>query len=121
MFMFFLQFKKEYPTIEDALPSTDVLYMTRIQRERFPTEAEYEEVQNFPTVCFFELFMSRHLPDIVCIFFPRLQVHGCYIVTPKLLTKAKEKMVVMHPLPRVNEIRYSKNILYKLCKQQFSW
>lgn len=66
--------QKEYPTIEDALPSTDVLYMTRIQRERFPTEAEYEEV------------------------------HGCYIVTPKLLTKAKEKMVVMHPLPRVNEI-----------------
>ena len=35
-----------------------------------------------------------------------LQVKGCYVLTPKVLTKAKEKMIVMHPLPRVDEIRY---------------
>lgn len=64
----------EISSIEEALPNTDVLYVTRIQKERFENVAEYSKV------------------------------HGAYIVTPKLLTKAKEKMVVMHPLPRVNEI-----------------
>lgn len=66
--------QQEFTTIEEALPNTDVLYMTRIQKERFANTEEYNKV------------------------------HGLYIVTPKLLTKAKEKMVVMHPLPRVNEI-----------------
>jgi len=66
--------QKEFSSIEEALPNTDVLYVTRIQKERFASDAEY------------------------------MKVHGSFIVTPKLLTKAKEKMVVMHPLPRVNEI-----------------
>ncbi|KAG8277028.1 hypothetical protein J6590_051929 [Homalodisca vitripennis] len=64
----------EYRTLEEVLPDTDVLYMTRIQRERFPSQEEY---------------------DKAC---------GQYVVTPQLLTKAKRKMVVMHPLPRVFEI-----------------
>lgn len=34
------------------------------------------------------------------------QVCGCFVLTPKILTKAKEKMIVMHPLPRVDEIRF---------------
>ena len=34
-----------------------------------------------------------------------VQVRGSYVLTPKVLTKAKEKMIVMHPLPRVDEIR----------------
>ena len=42
--------------------------------------------------------------EVVCVLF--LQVKGCYVLTPKVLTKAKEKMIVMHPLPRVDEIRY---------------
>uniref|UniRef100_A0A7N8XI15 Carbamoyl-phosphate synthetase 2, aspartate transcarbamylase, and dihydroorotase n=1 Tax=Mastacembelus armatus TaxID=205130 RepID=A0A7N8XI15_9TELE len=64
----------EFESIEEALPDTDVLYMTRIQKERFASEEEY-------TACF-----------------------GQFILTPHIMTVAKKKMVVMHPLPRVNEI-----------------
>ncbi|KAI5721518.1 hypothetical protein M8J77_021715 [Diaphorina citri] len=63
-----------YESLEQVLPVTDVLYMTRIQKERFPSPEEYEKS---------------------C---------GLYIVTPKIMTKAKSKMAVMHPLPRVFEI-----------------
>ena len=37
--------KTNYCSLEDALPETDVLYMTRIQRERFETQEEYDKVQ----------------------------------------------------------------------------
>ncbi|KAI9547318.1 hypothetical protein NQZ68_018542 [Dissostichus eleginoides] len=66
--------QEEFESIEEALPETDVLYMTRIQRERFASEEEYK-------ACF-----------------------GQFILTPHIMTVAKKKMVVMHPLPRVNEI-----------------
>ncbi|KAF1421172.1 CAD protein, partial [Spheniscus magellanicus] len=66
--------QEEFGSIEEALPDTDVLYMTRIQKERFRLAEEYE-------ACF-----------------------GQFILTPHIMTRAKEKMVVMHPLPRVNEI-----------------
>ncbi|KAF7990987.1 hypothetical protein HCN44_000792 [Aphidius gifuensis] len=66
--------QKDYDRLEDVLPDTDVLYMTRIQRERFTSQEEY---------------------DKVC---------GQFVVTPKLMTAAKKKMVVMHPLPRNFEI-----------------
>lgn len=66
--------QEEFTSLEQVLPDTDVLYMTRIQRERFATQQEY---------------------DKAC---------GLYVVTPQLMTKAKRKMVVMHPLPRVFEI-----------------
>lgn len=66
--------QEEFDSIEEALPETDVLYMTRIQKERFATEEEYK-------ACF-----------------------GQFILTPHIMTVAKKKMVVMHPLPRVNEI-----------------
>lgn len=66
--------QEEFQSIEEALPDTDVLYMTRIQKERFSSEEEY-------TACF-----------------------GQFILTPHIMTGAKKKMVVMHPLPRVNEI-----------------
>uniref|UniRef100_A0A096M667 Multifunctional protein CAD n=1 Tax=Poecilia formosa TaxID=48698 RepID=A0A096M667_POEFO len=66
--------QEEYDSIEEALPETDVLYMTRIQKERFGSEDEYK-------ACF-----------------------GQFILTPHIMTVAKKKMVVMHPLPRVNEI-----------------
>ncbi|ELT96818.1 hypothetical protein CAPTEDRAFT_177358 [Capitella teleta] len=66
--------QEEFRSLEEALPDTDVLYMTRIQRERFATEAAYKEAS------------------------------GHYVVTPRLMTHAKKKMVVMHPLPRVDEI-----------------
>ncbi|XP_071808094.1 multifunctional protein CAD-like [Asterias amurensis] len=64
----------EFRSIEEALPDTDVLYMTRIQQERFASKEEYE------TQC------------------------GNFILTPRIMTKAKEKMVVLHPMPRINEI-----------------
>lgn len=66
--------QEEFESIEEALPDTDVLYMTRIQKERFSSEDEYR-------ACF-----------------------GQFILTPHIMTGAKKKMVVMHPLPRVNEI-----------------
>uniref|UniRef100_D4A8A0 Multifunctional protein CAD n=1 Tax=Rattus norvegicus TaxID=10116 RepID=D4A8A0_RAT len=66
--------QEEFESIEEALPDTDVLYMTRIQKERFGSSQEYE-------ACF-----------------------GQFILTPHIMTRAKKKMVVMHPMPRVNEI-----------------
>ncbi|XP_017401070.1 CAD protein isoform X1 [Cebus imitator] len=69
-----LNLQEEFESIEEALPDTDVLYMTRIQKERFGSTQEYE-------ACF-----------------------GQFILTPHIMTRAKKKMVVMHPMPRVNEI-----------------
>ncbi|XP_006884237.1 PREDICTED: CAD protein-like, partial [Elephantulus edwardii] len=66
--------QEEFESIEEALPDTDVLYMTQIQKERFGSTQEYE-------ACF-----------------------GQFILTPHIMTWAKKKMVVMHPMPRVNEI-----------------
>jgi carbamoyl-phosphate synthase / aspartate carbamoyltransferase / dihydroorotase len=63
-----------YTTLDEILPDTDVLYMTRIQSERFASVEEYK------STC------------------------GLYVVTPKLMTRAKAKMIVMHPLPRNDEI-----------------
>ncbi len=66
--------QQEHATLDAALPDTDVLYVTRIQKERFTDLDEYEGVKN------------------------------AFIITPETLTAAKEKMIVMHPLPRVGEI-----------------
>lgn len=66
--------QKVYSTLEEILPETDVLYMTRIQKERFASEQEYK------ATC------------------------GLYVVTPQLMTRAKNRMIVMHPLPRNFEI-----------------
>ncbi len=62
--------------LEDVLPKTDVLYMTRIQKERFKSQEEYEDVMS----------------------------NGKYKLTPEMMNKGKSDMVVMHPLPRVDEI-----------------
>lgn len=64
----------EYTDLEAVLPETDVLYVTRVQKERFSDPQEYE------------------------------QVKGAYVITPETLKAAKERMIVMHPLPRVGEI-----------------
>ncbi|XP_054016836.1 CAD protein [Hylaeus anthracinus] len=64
----------KFSSLEDALPDTDVLYMTRIQKERFANPQEYR------------------------------QVCGHFVITPQLMSRAKRKMIVMHPLPRVFEI-----------------
>uniref|UniRef100_A0A023GEL5 Putative carbamoyl-phosphate synthetase 2 aspartate transcarbamylase and dihydroorotase n=1 Tax=Amblyomma triste TaxID=251400 RepID=A0A023GEL5_AMBTT len=66
--------QEDMESLEVALPDTDVLYMTRIQKERFSSAEEYEKA---------------------C---------GLFVVTPQLMTKAKKRMIVMHPLPRVFEI-----------------
>ena len=65
---------KEVATMEEVMPELDVLYMTRVQRERFFNEADY------------------------------IRLKDTYILTPDKLVPAKEDMIVMHPLPRVNEI-----------------
>jgi aspartate carbamoyltransferase catalytic subunit len=64
----------EVDSLQAAIADVDVLYMTRIQRERFPSEDEYNAVK------------------------------GCCVLTPQLMAQAKEGMRVLHPLPRVDEI-----------------
>ena len=64
----------ETPSLEDALPELDILYMTRIQRERFPDPNEYERLKD------------------------------SYVLTAEKMNLAKDSCAVLHPLPRVNEI-----------------
>ena len=82
----------ETQSLETAMPSLDILYMTRVQRERFFNEADY------------------------------IRLKDSYILTPEKLETAKPDLCVMHPLPRVNEIAcavdddpracYFKQVLY---------
>ncbi len=64
----------EVATLEEAMDQLDVLYMTRVQGERFADKAEYERLKD------------------------------SFILSPDKLVHAKESMVILHPLPRVNEI-----------------
>jgi aspartate carbamoyltransferase catalytic subunit len=68
---------RETHDVADVIENADVLYVTRVQKERFTDLAQYESVKNH------------------------------YEITPELMAKAKKKMVVMHPLPRVGEIHYA--------------
>lgn len=78
--------------LEEVMPELDILYMTRVQRERFFNEEDY------------------------------LRLKDSYILTPEKLVNAKEDLSIMHPLPRVNEISvaidkdpracYFKQVLY---------
>lgn len=65
---------QEVRDLEAALPELDILYMTRVQRERFFNEADY------------------------------VRLKDTYILTPDKLDGAKQDLCIMHPLPRVNEI-----------------
>jgi aspartate carbamoyltransferase catalytic subunit len=64
----------EFSTLEKVLPETDVLYVTRVQKERFEDPADYEKVKS------------------------------AYVIDPAIMQAAKQDMIVMHPLPRVTEI-----------------
>lgn len=66
--------QKEYETLDPVLPATDVLYVTRVQKERFEDLREYDKVKD------------------------------AYVITAETMKAAKERMIVMHPLPRVGEI-----------------
>lgn len=68
---------RETHDVADVIQNADVLYVTRVQKERFADLSQYEEVKDF------------------------------YEITTDLMSKAKKKMVVMHPLPRVGEIHYA--------------
>jgi aspartate carbamoyltransferase catalytic subunit len=65
---------RETESLTDAIPVCDVLYMTRIQRERFADSSEYDRLKD------------------------------AYVLTRDMLTSSKESITIMHPLPRVNEI-----------------
>ena len=65
---------RETESLLEAMPELDILYMTRVQRERFFNEADY------------------------------VRLKDTYILTPDKLTGAKEDLSILHPLPRVNEI-----------------
>ena len=64
----------ETRSLEEAMPELDILYMTRVQKERFFNEEDY------------------------------LRLKDIYILTPEKLKTAKADMAILHPLPRVNEI-----------------
>jgi len=64
----------ETASLEDSIPEVDVLYMSRVQRERFISEEEYLRLKDF------------------------------FILTKEKMALAKPDMIVMHPLPRINEI-----------------
>ena len=65
---------QEVETIEEVMGTLDILYMTRVQRERFFNEEDYIRLKDF------------------------------YVLDKKKMTLAKDDMLVLHPLPRVNEI-----------------
>ncbi len=62
--------------VEDVIETADVIYVTRVQKERFADLRAYEAVKD------------------------------CYVITPELMQRAKPHMALMHPLPRVGEISY---------------
>jgi len=64
----------EYPILDTILPESDVLYVTRVQKERFENPDEYEKVKD------------------------------AFVINPQIMQAAKKNMIVMHPLPRVSEI-----------------
>jgi aspartate carbamoyltransferase len=66
--------QRAHTTLAPILPATDVLYVTRVQKERFDDLDDYEAVK------------------------------GAYVITPETLKAAKDEMIVMHPFPRVGEI-----------------
>ena len=63
--------------VQDVVAEADVLYITRVQKERFADLSEYERMKDF------------------------------YVVDDGLMAQAKQRMIVMHPLPRINEISYT--------------
>ena len=65
---------REVTTMEEVMPELDILYMTRVQKERFLDEEEFERLKD------------------------------SFILNPERLKSAKEDMIILHPLPRVNEI-----------------
>ena len=65
---------KEVDSLDDVMGELDILYMTRVQRERFFNEEDYIRLKDF------------------------------FILTPEKMRLAKKDMMVLHPLPRVNEI-----------------
>ena len=65
---------EETRSLEESIPDLDILYMTRVQQERFFNEADY------------------------------LRLRDTYILNEQKLKNAKKDMIIMHPLPRVNEI-----------------
>ena len=65
---------KEVRTMEEVMPELDILYMTRVQKERFFNEADY------------------------------VRLKDSFILDEKKMETAKEDLCIMHPLPRVNEI-----------------
>ena len=68
---------RETYDVHDAIADLDVLYVTRVQRERFADQAQYEAVKDY------------------------------YVITPELMERAKQNTIIMHPLPRVSEISYA--------------
>ena len=68
---------RETHSVADVIDTADVLYITRVQKERFSDLSQYDAVKDY------------------------------YTITPELMAQARDNMIVMHPLPRVGEIEYA--------------
>ena len=72
---------RQCESLDEVLDETDVLYVTRVQKERFTSEEEWEKVKDL------------------------------YRIDHSVLSRAKEDMIIMHPLPRVNGMDLSRHII----------
>ncbi len=81
----------ETQNLEKVIPQIDVLYVTRIQKERFPDQAEYAKVK------------------------------GVYRVDLKTIANAKKDLIILHPLPRVDEIAHEVDNTPQACYFQQVW
>jgi aspartate carbamoyltransferase catalytic subunit len=66
--------QEEFSTLETVISRSDVLYVTRVQKERFEDPGVYDSVK------------------------------GAFVITPEIMREARDRMILMHPLPRVGEI-----------------
>jgi aspartate carbamoyltransferase len=66
--------QEEYDSLDEVISRSDVLYVTRVQKERFENPEDYESVKN------------------------------AFVITPEIMGQARDRMILMHPLPRVGEI-----------------
>lgn len=80
---------EETADLESVMPEVDIIYMTRIQKERFDNEAEY------------------------------IKMKGSYVLTPEIVKMGKESLRILHPLPRVDEITPDvDNMIQSACFRQ---
>jgi aspartate carbamoyltransferase catalytic subunit len=89
----------ETEDLVEAAADSDLIYVTRIQKERFPDIKDYEKIDGVYVI----RMQKESFPDIK----DYEKIKGVYVIDETLLKEAKKGVVIMHPLPRVDEISVS--------------